>query len=122
MTDPILEADRRGFLVNSITAGFALAVQPVVAQQKITTDSLELASDLKAPVLGLYGEADQGIPVDSVNKMREALMAAGKTGDLILYPEGPHGFHADYRPCHRQAMAEDGWKTLLEWFKKYGAA
>lgn len=83
---------------------------------------LDLVAELKAPVLGLYGEADQGIPVASVEKMREALKAAGKEGELVIYPNGPHGFHADYRPSYRKEMAEDGWKRLLAWFKKYGVA
>jgi carboxymethylenebutenolidase len=83
---------------------------------------IDVAADLKAPVLGLYGEADQGIPVDTVEKMRAALKTAGKAGEIVLYPEGPHGFHADYRPTYRKEMAEDGWKRLLTWFKQYGVA
>ncbi len=81
-----------------------------------------MAGLLKAPVLGLYGEADQGIPVDSVEKMKAAMKAAGKPGDIVLYPQGPHGFHADYRPSYRKEMADDGWKRLLAWFKQHGAA
>jgi carboxymethylenebutenolidase len=83
---------------------------------------VDVAAELKAPVLGLYGEADQGIPVATVEKMREALKAAGKTSEIILYPDGPHGFHADYRPSYRKDMAEDGWKRLLEWFRKHGVS
>lgn len=83
---------------------------------------IDVVAELKAPVLGLYGEDDQGIPADSVEKMKEALKAAGKTGDIVLYPKGPHGFHADYRPSYRKEMADDGWKRLLAWFKQYGAA
>jgi carboxymethylenebutenolidase len=81
---------------------------------------LDVAKDLKAPVLGLYGGADQGIPIDSVNKMRDALRAAKKPGDLIVYPDTPHGFNADYRPSYRKEAAEDGWKRLQSWFAVYG--
>jgi carboxymethylenebutenolidase len=83
---------------------------------------IDLVKDLKAPVLGLYGGADQGIPVSTVEQMRKALQDAGKTAEIIVYPDTPHGFHADYRPSYRKDKAEDGWKRLLEWFKKYGAA
>jgi carboxymethylenebutenolidase len=81
---------------------------------------LDVAKDLKAPVLGLYGGADQGIPVDTVNKMRDALRAAKKPGDLIVYPDTPHGFNADYRPSYRKEAADDGWKRLQSWFAVYG--
>ena len=83
---------------------------------------VDIAADLKAPVLGLYGEADTGIPVASVEKMREALKAAGKPCEIVLYPATPHAFYADYRPSYRKEQAEDGWKKLLEWFKKNGVA
>ena len=82
---------------------------------------LDVVKDLKAPVLGLYGGADQGIPVDTVNKVRDALRAAKKPGDLIVYPDTPHGFNADYRPSYRKEAAEDGWKRLQSWFAVYGA-
>lgn len=81
---------------------------------------IDIASQLKAPVLGLYGEADQGIPVESVKKMQEALK--GSKSEIILYPDTPHGFHADYRQSYRKEQAEDGWKRLQEWFKKNGVA
>ncbi len=83
---------------------------------------IDLVRDLKAPVLGLYGGADQGIPNDTVERMRKALKDANKPAEIILYPDTPHGFHADYRPSYRKDKAEDGWKRLLEWFKKYGVA
>ena len=82
--------------------------------------ALDVVKDLKAPVLGLYGGADQGIPIDAVNKMRDALRAAKKPGDLIVYPDTPHGFNADYRPSYRKEAAEDGWKRLQSWFAVYG--
>jgi Dienelactone hydrolase and related enzymes len=83
---------------------------------------IDVAGQLKAPVLGLYGEADQGIPVETVERMRAALKAAGSPSEIILYPNAPHAFHADYRPSYRKEPAEDGWKRLLAWFKKYGVA
>jgi carboxymethylenebutenolidase len=81
-----------------------------------------LAAEIKAPVLGLYGGADQGIPVESVEQMRAALKEAGKTAEIIVYPDTPHAFFADYRPSYRKEQAEEGWKRLLDWFKKYGVA
>jgi carboxymethylenebutenolidase len=83
---------------------------------------IDLVSALKAPVLGLYGGADQGIPVASVEKMRDALKDAGKTADIVVYPDTPHGFNADYRPTYRKTEATDAWKRMLDWFKKYGVA
>lgn len=83
---------------------------------------LELVKDLKAPVLGLYGGADQGIPNNTVEQMQAALKDAKKPSEIILYPDTPHGFHADYRPTYRKDKAEDGWKKLLAWFKKNGVA
>jgi carboxymethylenebutenolidase len=84
---------------------------------------IDLVSDLKAPVLGLYGSADQGIPVDDVEKMRAALKAAGKTNsEIVVYDGAPHGFHADYRPSYRGEPAKDGWQKLQAWFKKNGVA
>jgi len=81
---------------------------------------LELAGELKAPVLGLYGGADTGIPLESVEKMRAALKEAGKSSEIVVYPEAPHGFYADYRPTYRKDPADDGWKRLLAWFKQNG--
>jgi len=78
----------------------------------------ELAGDVKAPVLGLYGEADQGIPVDQVNAMKEALAKANKGAEFKIYPGAPHGFHADYRPSYRKEAAEDAWKMAIDWLKK----
>ena len=82
--------------------------------------ALESAKDVKEPVLGLYGAEDQGIPVDQVKQMEAALKAAGKTTEFKIYPGAPHGFHADYRPSYRQEAADDGWKMMTAWFKKYG--
>jgi carboxymethylenebutenolidase len=86
------------------------------------THPMDVVDKINAPVLGLYGGADQGIPNDTVEKMREALKAKGKKSEIILYPDTPHAFHADYRPSFRKEQAEDAWKKLTEWFKKNGVA
>ena len=97
--------------------GQLVARQPSELQPKAP---LDLVRELKAPVLGLYGEADQGIPVETVERMRKAIKEAGKPGEIILYPAAPHGFHADYRPSYRKEAAEDAWKRMLAWFKQHG--
>jgi carboxymethylenebutenolidase len=79
----------------------------------------QLAPEMKAPVLGLYGEADAGIPVAQVEALKSALAAANKTAEFKLYPGAPHGFHADYRSSYRKDAAEDGWSQMQAWFKKY---
>jgi carboxymethylenebutenolidase len=84
---------------------------------------VDIAGSLKAPVLGLYGGADQGIPVETIDKMRAALKAANNEScEIVVYPDTPHGFNADYRPTYRKEQAEDAWKRMLDWFKKHGAA
>jgi carboxymethylenebutenolidase len=83
---------------------------------------IDLVKSLHAPVLGLYGEADTGISPKTVEQMRQALKDADKPSEIILYPDTPHGFNADYRESYRKDKAEDGWKRLLEWFKKNGVA
>jgi carboxymethylenebutenolidase len=83
---------------------------------------IDLVKDLKAPVLGLYGGADTGIPNNTVEQMQKALKDAGKPSEIVLYPDTPHGFHADYRPSYRKEQSQDGWQKLLGWFKKNGAA
>ena len=88
---------------------------------------LELVSSLKAPVLGLYGGQDTGIPLESVDRMKAALAAgrnpqapAATASEFVVYPQAPHAFHADYRPSYRQDAAQDGWKRCLAWFKTHG--
>ena len=80
----------------------------------------QLAPEVKAPVLGLYGEADAGIPVTQVDAMKAALAGANKTFEIKLYPAAPHGFHADYRPSYRKDAADDAWAQMTAWFKKHG--
>ncbi len=83
---------------------------------------IELVHNIRAPVLGLYGGADAGIPKEGVERMAAALKAAGKPGEIHIYPDAPHAFLADYRPSYRREAAEDGWKRLLDWFRKNGVA
>ncbi len=83
---------------------------------------INLVGDLKAPVLGLYGGADTGIPVESVERMRAGCKEANKSCELVIYPDAPHGFNADYRPSYRAEAAKDGWAKMLAWFKDHGVA
>lgn len=82
------------------------------------TYPLELVRNINAPVLGLYGGADSGIPNETVEQMQKALKDNGKPSEIKLYPDTPHAFHADYRPSYRREQAQDGWARLLEWLKK----
>ena len=84
---------------------------------------VDIAAQLRAPVLGLYGGADQGIPLDTVERMRSGLAAGGRAScasKIHVYDGAPHAFHADYRPSYRPAEAEDGWQRMLAWFKRNG--
>ncbi|MEO5734469.1 MAG: dienelactone hydrolase family protein [Rubrivivax sp.] len=86
---------------------------------------LDVVGSLKGPVLGLYGGADSGIPLDTVEQMKAALTRgspAAKASEFVVYPAAPHAFHADYRPSHREAAATDGWKRCLAWFASHGLA
>jgi len=79
-----------------------------------------IAQVLRVPVLGLYGGKDTGIPLDTVEQMRDRLKGCSNNSEIVVYPEAPHAFHADYRPSYRPKEAEDGWKRLQVWFKKNG--
>ncbi|HCX33143.1 MAG TPA: carboxymethylenebutenolidase [Rhodocyclaceae bacterium] len=81
---------------------------------------LDVAGELKAGVLGLYGGKDQGISVEQIERMRAAIAKAGGRSQIHIYPDAPHAFHADYRPSYRKEAAEDGWKRMLEWFRQHG--
>jgi carboxymethylenebutenolidase len=105
-----------------IKAGVAFygsLVDPPAQKSLWPKNPIELAPEMKAPVLGLYGEADQGIPVSQADTLKGALQTAGKTFEIKIYPGAPHGFHADYRPSYRQDAAEDAWNQMIAWFKKY---
>jgi carboxymethylenebutenolidase len=78
----------------------------------------QLLPKLKVPVLGLYGAKDASIPVAHVEKLKSDL--AGSPSEIVIYPDVGHAFHADYRPSYDRKAAEDGWRRLLEWFKKFG--
>jgi carboxymethylenebutenolidase len=80
----------------------------------------QLVPEMKAPVLGLYGEADTGIPVAAVEALKAALAENKKTAEFKIYPGAPHGFHADYRASYRKEAAEDAWNQMQAWLKKYG--
>ncbi len=81
---------------------------------------IDLVKELKAPVLGLYGGKDQGIPVSDVEDMQNDLRSAQSKSEIVIYPEAPHGFNADYRQSYRKEAAEDGWKKMLAWFATNG--
>jgi carboxymethylenebutenolidase len=81
---------------------------------------LDLAAGLKAPVLGLYADQDDGIPLETVEQMRQALGAADSPSRIEVFPETPHGFHADYRPTYRPEAARAGWQRLQAWFRSHG--
>lgn len=86
---------------------------------------IDRVAQLKAPVLGLYGGQDSGIPQASVERMREALKtgsAAAQASEFVVYPEAPHAFHADYRPSYREQAARDGWQRMLAWLRQHGVA
>lgn len=105
----------------TLKAGVAFYGPPVDPPNPLWPKSpMQLAPDMKAPVLGLYGEADTGIPVATVEAFKEALAANKKTAEFKIYPGAPHGFHADYRASYRKEAAEDGWNRMQAWLKKYG--
>lgn len=81
---------------------------------------IDLVADLKVPVLGLYGGDDPGIPVAQIQEMQAKLKAANKPCEIVIYPNTPHGFNADYRPSYRAEPAKDGWSRMLAWFKSHG--
>ena len=84
------------------------------------THPVNIAADLKAPVLGLYGGADQGILPETGDEMRDAVKRSRVKVEIVVYPDTPHAFHADYRPSYREGPAKDGWTRLIAWFKANG--
>ncbi|AFY35430.1 dienelactone hydrolase family protein [Calothrix sp. PCC 7507] len=81
---------------------------------------VDIASTLKVPVLGLYGGKDTGIPLNTVEQIRDRLKSSSSKSEIIVYPDAPHAFFADYRPSYREKEAKEGWKRLQTWFKQYG--
>jgi carboxymethylenebutenolidase len=94
-------------------------VDPAAQKSLWPKSPTELAPEMKAPVLGLYGEADQGIPPSQVEAVKAALAAAGKAAEFKIYPGAPHGFHADYRPSYHADAAKDAWERMTAWFKRW---
>jgi carboxymethylenebutenolidase len=84
-----------------------------------TVGPLDIVAKIHSPVLGLYGEADLGIPVADVKEMEASLKAAGKIAEFVLYPGAPHAFYADYRPSYRAEAAKDAWARCVAWFNKH---
>jgi carboxymethylenebutenolidase len=104
----------------ALKAGVAFYGPPVDPPNPLWPKSpTQLAPEMKAPVLGLYGEADTGIPVATVEALKAALAAANKPAEFKIYPGAPHGFHADYRASYRKDAADDAWKEMQAWFRKY---
>ena len=114
----------------NVKAGVAWDGRLVGAPSALTPKHpLDLAAGIKAPVLGLYGGQDAGIPLTTVNQMKDALAEAGTKGnkaaaasEFVVYPAAPHAFHADYRPSYRKDEAADGFAKALQWFKTHGVA
>lgn len=94
-------------------------LRPTKTPNVRTVGPLDIAAKINSPVLGLYGEADLGIPVADVKEMEANLRAAGKTAEFVLYPGAPHAFYADYRPSYRAEAAKDAWARCIAWFNKY---
>jgi carboxymethylenebutenolidase len=92
--------------------GTSTAIQPKTA--------MDIAADIKCPLLGLYGGQDPSIPVTAIKEAEAKVKAAHKAIEIVIYPDAPHGFHADYRPSYRQADAEDAWKRMVAWFGHHG--
>jgi carboxymethylenebutenolidase len=104
----------------ALKAGVAFYGPPADAPNPVWPKSpTALAPEMKAPVLGLYGGADAGIPVSDVEALKAALAKANKTAEFKIYPGAPHGFHADYRASYRKEAAEDGWSRMQAWFRQY---
>ncbi|MCL2777308.1 MAG: dienelactone hydrolase family protein [Polyangiaceae bacterium] len=113
-------------ILKAAVAWYGRLLYPTNALQPTTP--MDVASNLKAPTLGLYAEHDPSIPVEHVDQMRALLSkpaepntsTAAKASKIVVYPGAGHAFNADYRPSYKKDAAEDGWRRMLEWFKKNG--
>ncbi len=106
-----------------VNAGVAWYGRLVGAQTPLTPKQpIDIADTLRAPVLGLYGAKDGGIPLESVEKMKAALAQGNSKSEFVIYPNSGHAFHADYRPSYVEADAKDGWNRCLAWFTSHGVA
>lgn len=100
-----------------------LVPNPTGAKNEVQpTMPIDVAKNLKVPVLGLYGGLDQGIPLDSVQRMHDELKKGKSKSEIIVYPNAKHGFHADYRDAFNKESSEDAWQKLQNWFKQNGAS
>ena len=106
--------------VRAGVAWYGILRRPTTAQAP--KSPLDLASEIDVPVLGLYGGADSAIPMSQIDQMRTELKAAGKPSEIVVYPDTPHGFNADYRPSYRPQQAHDGWQRMEAWFRDHGVA
>lgn len=106
--------------VKAAVAWYGKLIQDTTSLQP--QNPIDIASRLRVPVLGLYGGKDTGIPVEGVERMRDAL-SRGKSGsEIVVYPEAGHAFHADYRPSYRETEAKDGWTRCVDWMRTHGVA
>jgi carboxymethylenebutenolidase len=119
-----------GFCMGGTAAFLAAARYPLgaavtfygggVAEGRFGMPSLlGLAPDLQTPWLGLFGDLDQGIPVDQVESLRESTAKASVPSEIVRYAEAKHGFHCDRRDSYHEASARDAWQRTLEWFERY---
>jgi carboxymethylenebutenolidase len=107
----------------SVKAGVAWYGRLVGQASELTpTHPVDIARSLEVPVLGLYGGADQGIPISTIEQMRTALERGSSGSQIVVYEDAPHGFNADYRPSYRKDTATDAWKRMAAWFKSHGVA
>ena len=109
-----------------VKAGVAWYGQLIGAPTELKpTNPIDVVGKLNAPVLGLYGAEDQGIPVAAVDQMKAALATgnvAAKASQFVVYPGAPHAFHADYRPSYKKDAADDGWKRCVAWLQANGVS
>ena len=105
----------------ALTAGVAWYGPVTRAYAAGDKSAVDVVAQIKAPMLGLYGGADAGIANDTLEQMRTALKASGNTrSEIVIYPDTPHAYHADYRPSYRKEAADDGWRRCVAWFKANG--
>lgn len=112
-----------GAHTNRLAAGvsfYGSLADPAEQKSKWPKSPLELAGEMKVPVLGLYGEEDKGIPMTDITRMVSALEAAGDSSAIMTFPGVGHGFHADYRPTYNRDAAEAAWKEMINWFQGHG--
>jgi carboxymethylenebutenolidase len=83
-------------------------------------DPVDVAANLKVPVLGLYAGEDSFVPDEVVDKMRNELGKGNGASEIVVFPAVNHGFHADYRPTYDRRAATYAWKLTLDWFKERG--